>query len=164
MADSQILRILKAIEARLKLETVTVDGEVFPRPPGLTVLRGRITPLELPDPEAEIEGDVPATLIAAEEEESERAPHRTGSIMKRVAKVSLMHVAQGEPAEDVVDPLRTWGTVALMSDERLGGLVNGIEEVGATYDREFYHVPIASVQVDYLVEFHTRARNPEKRS
>lgn len=121
MADSLRLQIADAVIARLEALTVTVNGTVRHRPPGFTAHRMPNRPLEAEK--------LPATVVSFLK--SPRPDYEASDTADRVLAVALEHraaVPAGVPPDDAVDPLLNWATLAMLSDETLGGLASKIDE------------------------------------
>lgn len=117
------------------------------KPDGLLVDRQRSFPLD-----ATL---LPAALVYLVAETAERiGAQSTVTRRKAVFRVEL-RVAD-EPSDQQLDPLISWTVQQLMSDFKLGGLADGIEEMGSQWKQEVTkEVVIGAVGVDFEVTYRT---------
>lgn len=159
MGDSIRLRIVNAAKTALEVASVTVhpgtaDERTVTKPTGLTFHRFRTRPVEA--------DSLPVGLLAilSEPQPSDDA---TGLYRRRV-RLGIEYavkVAAGTPPDDDMDPLVTWGTIALMDDETLGGVALMIDELGTAWAPHERDVTIMTAQVVYEIHYQTRRNDPE---
>lgn len=164
MADSIALQILKAIEARLQVASVTIDGQTFTPPAGLTVDRERIGPVM---PKHVANGPIIIPHMGGQEP-TERDSYKS-PLLKRTLMVLVTIAADANdvPNSDAVDPATNWLVQSLQSEPTLGGIAHWINEEG---QEDFYSSfedsasIVAIREMTLMVRFHTRTDNPEVRS
>jgi hypothetical protein len=165
------LRILDKVVEAIEAPEIVLDGVTHAKPERLTVARERLQEME--DTES-----LPIALVYIDEETGERVGGRRGPITAREFDVVVEVLAQvprtedpadprkfvNEAVEDVTDPLLSWVQMAVMKDERLGGLADSIAELGTTWESDFAEVAIAGAGVRFTIAYHTRLNNLTRRA
>lgn len=151
-------RILQAVVAALSAPSVTIRGAVYAKPGGLRVDRNRRRPAH--------EDQLPATVVFTVREATDLETHAgsfsdDAELASHVLRVGLEHRAIGEPDDQVLDPLVTWGTRALLADTTLGGLALGVEEVGIEWDGADQDHAYGSASQHFDIAYETPDDDPE---
>lgn len=158
------LQILEAMEARLKVASVTLPGGVKTPPAGLTVVReklGTIYPADVKDG--------PMMNISAGGQTNITRDHWKSPVTQRIAEVLVGIYALADTAKGatVTDPAYLWLIHSLQSEPRLGGLCNYISEenidVAYTMFQDSTEI-VAAREVKLWIYFHTRTDDPEVRA
>lgn len=158
------LQVLQAIAARLKVASVTIDGETFTPPDGLTVQRerlGKITPRQV------MNG--PLIIVHMAGQKPTERKHHESPMLKRTLEVLVTIAADANETlnSEAVDPPSNWLTQSLQSEPTLGGIAHWISEEG---QEDFYtsfeeaEEVVALREIMLEIPFHTRTDNPERRS
>jgi hypothetical protein len=163
MADSIGTTILKAMETRLKLATVTIDGEAFTPPTGLVVERERVGVIQ---PKHVANG--PLVVIHRTGQEPTVRNHHKSRMLLRVMDVAIVISASADSMKnsEALDPPANWVVQALQSEPTLNGLAHWISEEG---EEDLYTIfedsaaIIAAREMKLQIHFHTRTENPEVR-
>lgn len=170
MAKSVRLQILEALANQLKQNQVTVDGVTHAKPVGLQVIRDDLEELK--------QADLPLLLVRFDDEEGERVGGRRGPVTEREVDVIVEALAEvprmadpedptrytNAPTEDATDPLLNWIVLAVMHDERLGGLCNSIQERGTVWTSDWLDTAVAGAGIRFTVHYHTRANDLMRRA
>lgn len=164
MADSIGLQVLKAMEARLKVASVQIDGQTFTPPTGLVVQRERVALVT-----AVAVKDGPLILIDSNGERPTVRKHYKSKMLIRTmeALVTVLVDASALPTSDALDPATNWLISAFQSDPTLGGIAHWMNEEGrddntSTFDNSAVVVGVREMK--WHIEFHSRTEIPTARS
>ena len=130
------------------------------KPPGLKVHRERTRPLEkdaLYDIVVYFEDEAPKPIG-----ERYKAP-LTERDLGLVLDVRAL-VPSGSSPDDVLDPLTTWATYQIFSQESFGGIANGAEETGTSWFAREGDVLIAQATIRMRVKYRTSRIDPSSKS
>jgi len=164
---SLFVQISQALQAQLELASVEVDGQSVGPPDDLTVTRGRaskVTPADVKEGKVLID-----VAYAGDPKAPKPVGGRQGPVLSRQGRWMLSCWAEAGdlPTEDAIDPVYTWAIRALMANRRLGGLSNDIWEGESELGDIVYTdsaTIIGALQVEVLVDYHTRRTDPAARN
>lgn len=164
MADSVGVQIAKAVEARIKLSSVTLPSGAKTPPAGLTIFRERVSVIMPEDVKA---GPLINISIGSEVEvnrETHKSPMTVRTLELLVGVYASANVLAGA---DATDPAYNWLIQALQSEPTMGGLSHWVSEEGyeAAYTAwEGSKDVVAAREVKVRLQFHSRTDDPEVRS
>lgn len=158
------VQIAVAMEARLKLASVTLPSGVKTPPAGLTVVREKLNTI--------YPGDVrsgPMLVISGSGQPSISRKQWSSPVTQRVIEylVSVHALAEDEKGLESTDDAYLWLIWALQSDQSLGGLANYISEEGVDIAYTAFQDSseiIAAREVKIWVYTHSRTDDPEVRA
>jgi hypothetical protein len=132
---------------------VTALGAVG-KPTGLTVHRFRTRPIE--------HDELPAIVVYAIGESVKTAPGQVPrqGMADRTLRVRLecrVAVSDGTSPDAALDDLVAWGSEALMTDRRQGGLALRTDELESQWDAAEGERTLAAAAVDYAIQYLTTA-------
>lgn len=156
MGDSVRLQVADAAKAKLEIGSVTVNGTARTKPTGLTVHRFPNRPLST--------DALPAIVLFFVE--SPKPRYEASDTVDRVLNLvceSRAYVPAGVPPDDAVDPLINWATLALLSDESLGGLAEKIDEGPTLWEAVEEGQRHARARTVFEITFITLRNDPEAR-
>lgn len=164
MADSVALDIQQAIEARLKLVSVSLNGVVHTKPTGLVVERERIGPIMPKNVK-----DGPLLVIHMGGQQPTTRKHYASPMLNRVLHILITIAADANTLKnsEALDPATNWLVVALQSEPTMGGIAHWISEEGQDDFYSFFDESadvVAIREIKLHVAFHTRTDNPTARS
>jgi len=129
------------------------------QPTGLTVHRERTRPIEL--------DQVPAVLVYFEDD----TPTTIGSkvaapLTERGMTVAAECRAQGSTGvspDQALDPLIQWVLYQFFSNEKFGGLANGVEEQKTIWASKEGDIPLASATIHLKINYRTSRIDPSSK-
>jgi hypothetical protein len=146
MPDSERERIVEAAKAAV----LKLGG-----PAGLTVHRHRTRPLE--------QASLPAVVLLLGLETVLRQTSAP-PILDRELIFRAECLAEGEPADEVLDPILTWVEIQLTTDPDFLALVRQVEARRIIWNQEdrphSAQQPVAAVAVEFAVLYRTRFGDP----
>jgi hypothetical protein len=164
MSDSEALTILKAIDTRLAVASVVIDGVVHTKPVGLTVDRDQIAPVK----PAQVKGGPFINIVKGGQLPTQRKHYKDMMLIRTMeVVVSVYALATGTRNSEALDPATNWVIKALQSEPTLGGHTHWVSEEGeddffSLFDDSMEVVAMREMKLHF--EFHTRTDNPEARS
>lgn len=128
------------------------------KPAGLTVERFRLAGLR--------PSSLPHTLLRPNGETVQRRnpENLRGVSVERRLTLRLEHrveVAYGQTVEEALDALTTWGTKALLSDPRLGGLAVDISEESISWEGDDAEADFGLATQDFTIRYTTKTADQE---
>lgn len=164
MADSVALTLMKAVESRLGLASVDINGVTFAPPSGLTVERERVGIIQ---PKHVAGG--PMVVVHRQGQKPSYREHHKHSLLKRVLQLRVIIAVNADEAKnsEALDHAGNWVVQALQSEPTLGGIAHWISEEG---EEDYYTMfedsaaIVAMREMTIEIPFHTHTANPESRS
>lgn len=162
--SSLLVQIAQAIETRLGVASVQINGVTKTPPTGLTVL-GEMTIT----PTVKMVQHGPLINVTFPQEVQTSRDHWKHPSTVRIGEVILQIWAHSDDIRPslAVDPAYLWAIYALQSDPTLGGLNNFISEEGSeggvtAFTDSDTLIAVREVKIQY--HFHTMTIDPETRS
>ena len=161
MGDSIRLQAVNAIATALAQASVTLHAgtpneATYTKPTGLNVHRMRLRPIE--------HDALPSQLVYLLD--SPKPQPRASGTLDRVVRIgveSRVKIAiAGAPPDDQMDELEMWCVRAIMSDERLGGVVHQIEEAETARDFDTEgEIILGRTAKVFEIDYQTLRNDPE---